>query len=193
MQFAMITTLLAGVCAWGRSAAKRKREQQRVDRDRLTDQSSEARTKPADAVDWFQLLDAHYDRQRSSQRDGRNSVLLLMTFAEGVAATLVATALQVNESPGWVMGSCLTLGLGVLWILVVLLLDRITIADLDSILTSATALGWSREKVTHELRIANYVSTKENDRVIRLEKMAVFVQFGIATAAGTMAIVSITG
>lgn len=70
------------------------------------------------------ILDASFARRVGTQSESWNSLLLIMTFAEATAATLVATALQVNSNTPLVIASCVALGLGALWIIAVLFLDR---------------------------------------------------------------------
>jgi hypothetical protein len=63
------------------------------------------------------------DRRLSGQEASSNTSLLIVTFAEGIAATLVASGLQVGKHHALLVAASIMLGLGFIAILRVLWLE----------------------------------------------------------------------
>jgi heme/copper-type cytochrome/quinol oxidase subunit 4 len=70
-------------------------------------------------------LSQNFDHTMSRQRSQADTAKLLVTFALGIAATLVATALQVGDPNGWDLTATIILGVAFIFALLVIVLDRV--------------------------------------------------------------------
>ncbi|MGW4946359.1 hypothetical protein ACWEOZ_32795 [Actinoplanes sp. NPDC004185] len=139
-------------------------------------------------TDWF---DSSMDRRIASQENRKSATLLLVTFAEAIAATLVGTALQVNRNQTLILASCITLGIAFLALLVVLMLDRSASVDESKVLAEAARVGWASKQVRNELRIGELSAWYVNNEILRTMRYATWVQMLIAAATSALAILSI--
>jgi hypothetical protein len=130
------------------------------------------------------------DRRLSRQEASRNTLLLLVTFAEGIAATLVASGLQVGKHHGLLVAASMMLGLGFIAIVVLLLLDRSVQVDERQVIGDAYVRGLSADHLRDELQQFDLTAIEINDGVLSSMRNATFVQMAIAAAAATLAVVA---
>ena len=116
------------------------------------------------------------------QRAGADNAKLIVTFSVAIAATLVATALQVPNEQVIValrVPATLLLGVAVLGTAIVILMDRIRTPDIEEFddgLLSQT-----------DLVLRMLAAQLENERTLRGVQIAAVIQLVTATAAGGVA------
>ncbi|MBQ1010830.1 hypothetical protein KBX53_07690 [Micromonospora sp. M51] len=136
-------------------------------------------------------LEGQADRASARQRAQVDTAKLLATFAAGVAATLVATALQVgtpeklDEIATWSLGACF---FAVIWII---LLDRIAVADHTRILELSHLHNWDDQRLMTELRTATIKAAHSNSEVVNCVRMALALQVALSATTGTIAVLSL--
>ncbi|GAA4126017.1 hypothetical protein GCM10022415_33520 [Knoellia locipacati] len=141
-------------------------------------------------------LDAWVDKleaEELSQARGRaDSAKLVATFAAAIAATLVGTQMQVRAANGmtvWDVVAVAAFGLSALLALTVVLLDQLAIVNVESVLaTERTLRNPTDPELISALRVASSAITKDNRRVLRWVKVALFLQLAAASGASVVAV-----
>jgi hypothetical protein len=127
------------------------------------------------------------DRQRATVESSK----LMATFIAAVAATIVATALQVGR-PGW-LDFLATAGL--VWCLIatwrVIEADRLTVADHHTILTSGAAAGLSQDDMLRDLRAETIAAVDDNEIVVKYVRSALWRVLLAAALASALALISL--
>jgi hypothetical protein len=121
------------------------------------------------------------------QRAQADAAKLIATFVDGVAAAVVAAALQVGLPRTDLQWAAGLLGGGIILTVAVIVLDRISEADYKSILAETQIRGWSEERLLSELRLNNIAASGDNQKVLREVWIALLVQFTVATSSGIVA------
>jgi len=141
-----------------------------------------------------QWLQDQSDRCFARQRATADDAKLVATFVAAVAATLVATTLQVGDSPtrldaAATAGLALTVGLAA----VVVWTDTLREADHQAIITASAGGGsqWSSERLLRELRVATLAAVNGNEAVVTRILRWLTTQLAIAFATGVVAAVSL--
>lgn len=141
------------------------------------------------ALEW---VDLHADRILAVQRAQVETAKLLTTFSSGVAATVVATALQVGASATtqeraavWVLGASVAI------IALVVLTDRIGVADHEALQIEAYQQRWDAARFEFELRVASLASVESNVVFVKACKVLAAVQLGTAFVSGSLAAASL--
>lgn len=138
----------------------------------------------AASAEW---LDRQVDRLTAGQRAAVDTAKLVATFAVAVAAALVGSALEVGRpSTGdhwalWLLGGSVVLGI------LVVLLDRVAVADHAAVLERAVLSAWDEDRLVKELRIAGVKAANANDGVVRDVRIALAAQLLVTLAAGGLA------
>src|SRR3954453_13779802 len=88
-------------------------------------------------------LEQHADRQSASARAGTDVAKLLATFVAGIAATLVASTLQVGATNSLDKWASSLLGVTILATILVIAIDRLQVPDEAKILTESAIYGRS--------------------------------------------------
>lgn len=140
-----------------------------------------------------QWVEGNADRAQSRQRAQADAAKLVATFVAGVAATLVGTQLQVPGDPGYDKWSAILLAVSVGLAVVVILLDRLSESDHLQVLEDARVKGWDDEQVMKELRFNAVVASRDNEKVLREVRVALFAQFVCAAASGAVAALGLLG
>ena len=138
-------------------------------------------------------LEAQADRVTARQRAQVDTAKLVATFAAGVAATLVATALQVGTPPtSHDLVATLGLGLVLFLTIAVVLADRITECDHEAVTNASLMHGWDQNRLIAELRTALLVAVTVNAGVVRWVQWALVPQLLLSMATTTLAAWSLT-
>jgi hypothetical protein len=135
-------------------------------------------------------LEQQADRAASRQRSQVDTAKLLATFATGLAATLVATALQVPGSDWWEKSAVIILGVASLLSISVLIADRISEVDHAALLSQAHTQQWTAEELLGELRTAQIEAVSGNEGTVSLLRWLSGSSLVAAVAAGVCATVS---
>jgi hypothetical protein len=136
-------------------------------------------------------LENHADRTFARQRAQVDTAKLLATFAAGIAATLVATALQVGDPEQLDRISAWLLAVTFLAAIMVIMLDRIAEANQSQTLELSALGKWDDERLLFELRRATLKAVFSNHEVVRSVKIALAVQLVFSTATGVAAATSL--
>ncbi|MGW3960822.1 hypothetical protein ACWED2_13475 [Amycolatopsis sp. NPDC005003] len=131
------------------------------------------------------------DRRSARQRSQVDTAKILVTFSVGVAAAIAASALQVSRFRAFDVVCVSLLGLAFLLAFAVVVLDRTTAVDRDSLLAEAQLRGWSDEKLLLEFTIALTASTAYNEHVVDLVKRVALLQVAVAFLSATAGSVSL--
>jgi hypothetical protein len=141
------------------------------------------------SADW---LESQADRTFARQRAQVDTAKLVATFAAAVAATLVATALQVGTEPRKLdVAATVVLAAAFVAVIVVVLCDRIAEADQGLVLARSRIYRWTDSKLVEELRAANLTAVHINREVIRDVLWALAVQVSLSVAASIVACFSL--
>lgn len=139
--------------------------------------------------DWIQR---QADRTLANQRAQADTAKLLATFTVAIAATFVATALQVgSRSTGldiwasWILAACFATTIAVL------LLDRITDTNIEDAFLLSHANGWTEAELLSHLRTETLRAQVLNASFVSRIWTGVAVQLALAVAAGSVAAVSL--
>lgn len=133
-------------------------------------------------------LEGQAERILARQRSRADTAKLVATFAAGIAAALVASALQAGAEPsGWDWVSAWALGLTVVLTTGVVLLDRLEEPDHNRVLNLAALGQWSDEHRLFELRAAALEATRTNEGIIRRVTTFLWMQLVVAVLTGTAA------
>jgi hypothetical protein len=135
--------------------------------------------------------DQYWDRAFSRHTAQVETVKLVVTFSLAVAATLVASALQVAPATGWDIAASIVLGLAFISTLVTIQLDRLKWPTRREVLQKREDEGWTEvELLLYLPRL--YRDTEEwNDRVVGFVRRSAEYQLLLAAATGTLAVVSL--
>jgi hypothetical protein len=133
-------------------------------------------------------LEGQAERILTRQRSRADTAKLVATFAAGIAAALVASALQGQADPsGWDWVSACGLGLTVVLTTGVVLLDRLEEPDHNRVLNLAALGQWSDDHRLFELRAAGLEATRTNEGIVRRIATFLWMQLVFAVLTGTAA------
>jgi hypothetical protein len=154
----------------------------------MTDEppAADPETSSAESATIEAWIDSTIDRRFARQEAVRNTTLPLVTFAEGIAAALVVSALQVGKHQYLLAAASILLGLGVIAIFVVLSRDRFVVVDERRLRT----LGLDDSQLLKELRTLQLAVILVNDDVVASMRKAAFIQAIIAATATVLAVLS---
>jgi hypothetical protein len=133
------------------------------------------------------------DRQVARQRNQVDTAKLLVTFSVGAAAAIAASALQVGRSRFWDVTSIALLGLAFVLALVVVVLDRTTAVDRDSLFAEARHRGWNDDTLLLELTMVESASAANNEHVAAAVKRVSLMQVVVALLAAVSGTISLLG
>jgi hypothetical protein len=142
------------------------------------------------SADWLQ---AQADRSLDRQRAQADTAKLVSTFVAAIAASLVATALQVGPPGGLDIAATCLLALAVLSTICVVLFDRLTEPNHRLVLERAAINQWDDEKLVKELREAAQTAVHINEGVLVLVRWTLAVQLVLSTVTGVLAAISLLG
>jgi hypothetical protein len=138
-------------------------------------------------------LEINADRSLARQRAKVDTAKLVVTFITAVAATMVATSLQVAPTTTFERAAAWFLGATLLAALAVALLDRLAEPDTDTILKLCQVKKWSETELIEELRAELIGSVVSNDTVIMRVMTATVVSVASAGVSGVLATLSLFG
>jgi hypothetical protein len=133
------------------------------------------------------------DRQAARQRNQVDTAKLLVTFSVGAAAAVAASALQVGRSGFWDVTCISLLGWAFVLALVVVLLDRTTAVDRDSLFAEARQRGWNDDTLLLELTMAESASAANNEHVAAAVKRVSLMQVVFALLSAVSGSISLLG
>jgi hypothetical protein len=136
-------------------------------------------------------LEGQSERSFARQRAQVDTAKIIATFTAGVAATLVATALQVGAPTTLDRVASYFLMTSVVATVCVVLLDRIVEADQATVLQNALVNSWSDSEILTQLRLASIAATNFNEDVVRYVRWSLAVQLCISAVAGIVAAISL--
>jgi hypothetical protein len=133
-------------------------------------------------------LEADADRSMNRQRAQTDSAKLVATFVVGVVGVIVAASLQLTAPPvahrqltAWLLATSVALTV------LVIILDRISEADHEGIITEARIRNWGEDRLLQELRLNTITASKDNQKVLHEVWIGLLVQFAAATSCGAIA------
>jgi uncharacterized membrane protein len=140
-------------------------------------------------------LEGDADRAMSRQRAQADSAKLVATFVIGVAASVVASALQMNRTgaESYNKWASILLALSAILTVFVIILDRISEADHKSLLEEAHVKKWSEAELLEELRTLTITASRDNQKVLREVQLALLLQFVVASVCGITAAIGMLG
>ena len=131
--------------------------------------------------DWLQQ---NSDRVQARQRAQVDTAKVLVGITLAVAATLVATALQVGDTPrGWDYTACFVLAASFLATVVVVGLDRLKEPNRHLAQDKAQRGKWADERLLEHLREQALDAEDENATVVRAVHVATGVQVLVSVLA----------
>ncbi|WP_405101502.1 hypothetical protein [Micromonospora sp. NBC_01412] len=136
-------------------------------------------------------LEHQADRTCARQRAQVETGKLIVTFSAAVAATIVATALQVGKISAWDRIAAVLLGATFLVAIVAILFDRLSEVDHLTIMQIGQIHGWPATKLLGELRAASVTAAFANEDVVRAMRVAVMVQVAVSFTTGAAAVISL--
>lgn len=137
-------------------------------------------------------MELHADRASSRQRAQVETAKLLATFSSAVATTMVAAMLQVGGARFYLdLISAAVLVVAILLTGLVILVDRITEADIDAVLRESAVQKWTPEQLEKEMAVATVAAVKANDPVVKRVHLCVGFQFAAAAAATGLSILAL--
>jgi hypothetical protein len=143
------------------------------------------------AVELRDWLDRDLEASMARQRAQVDTAKLLATFVAGIAATLVATALQVGKPTILDSISVYSLAGATCAAIAVILFDRMTAPNSDLILRQSVDLNWDNNQLIDKLREANCAAVEINRSVVNQVRQALTAQVVISIFAGTLAVISL--
>jgi hypothetical protein len=138
-------------------------------------------------------LDPQADRVLARQGRQVDTAKLLATFAAGVAATVVASALQVAPVTDYDRYSVWALCVSIVLAVAVVLLDRLREADHHEVATLAALNGWSSTQFLVQLQGQTLWALTFNEKVVGLVRHVLLIQIVVAALAGIIATLSLLG
>ena len=139
----------------------------------------------------MEWLDSERNQTYAAQRARIETTKLLATFSSALAATVVATALQVSAPNALDQAAVWLLLLTALGAVVVILLDRTREVDTDALMRNAHLNNWSPEKSISELREAGYIALNYNRTVVTATRIGAALTAVFALAAGVVGTLSL--
>jgi hypothetical protein len=143
---------------------------------------------PGSVDEWS---DQHWDRSFARHSAQVDTVKLLVTFALGIAATLVATALQVGPASGLDLAASILLGAAFLLALAAIVLDRLKWPSRRKALEKQTDEGWTDGELLVYLRLLMRDTEDENQTVVARVRKAAEYQVLLSGVAAALAVVSL--
>jgi uncharacterized membrane protein YhfC len=146
------------------------------------------------AQDYYEWLEQNADRLLAGQKAEADTAKLLATFTAGVAATLVATALQVgtpaNSADRWAVS---LLALSIAAALFVVFSDRVQSPDHSKVLQNRALSKpeWTDEQTLNELRKEQLATVGFNRWVLLVIRLMLAIQVLLAVTAGAFASASL--
>lgn len=142
---------------------------------------------PEPVEQWF---DVHTDRVLNRQTSQLETIKLLVTFSLGIAAALVATALQVDPLREVDYAACWVLAVAFLLTIAVILNDTsITMDEQDARETIGPL--WSDARKLRLVRRRTRRAVRFNERVVSRSKIWTAVQLTVSLSAAVLAAVSL--
>lgn len=140
------------------------------------------------SADW---LEGQADRSLARQRAQIDTAKLLATFVAGIAAALVATALQVGVPTILDTVSVYLLFASVIATIGVVVVDRLVEPNHLLVLEKAVVNGWSDEKQLQELRVAAQAAVFANEGVVRIVRWMLAIQVLLSALTGFLSVMSL--
>jgi hypothetical protein len=136
-------------------------------------------------------LDAERYQAFAGQRSRIETAKLLATFSAGMAAAVVATALQVGD-PNVLDGIAVVfLSLAFAGAIAAILLDRTKDVDVDAVVRDAHVGGWTHIQLINALRQASYTALTYNRSVVNSTRLSALYAASAAFASGALATLSL--
>lgn len=132
-------------------------------------------------------LEQHADRIAARQRSQVDTAKLVTTFATGIAASLVAAAIQVqgtSRAEGWSVW-----GLAAASLLAILgaFADRLMEAAHDAVIERSKIEEWDDELLVRKLRVATLAAVRHNEAIVLWVRCLAVGQILVAAASGGLA------
>jgi hypothetical protein len=143
---------------------------------------------PASVDEWS---DQHWDRSFARQTAQVDSIKLLVTFSLGFAATIVATALQVDPVTGWDKAATAVLAAAFLLTILAIYLDQLQWPDRRKVLEKQTDERWTDDRLLEYLSQLMRDTEDENKIVVRQVRHAAEYQVILASLAAAFAVTSL--
>lgn len=139
-------------------------------------------------------LDGQADRCFDRQRAQADNAKLVATFVTGVAAGLVATALQIGGDPTSADRDSLKwLAAASAAAVVVALMDRLHEADHRTVVLQGQVGAWSDGQLLTALRDATHLAVIFNEKTVRDVRRMLTVNVAFAVVASYVAALSMIG
>jgi ATP-dependent protease HslVU (ClpYQ) peptidase subunit len=132
-------------------------------------------------------LEQHADRTAARQRSQVDTAKLVTTFATGVAAALVATAIQVPGISKREVWSIWALAAAVALTILGVFADRLKEASHDHLIERSKIEGWDDDTLVRRLRAAMVAAVRLNEGVVTLVRVVAVTQVLVASASGALA------
>jgi len=138
-------------------------------------------------------LEANADRSLARQRAKVDTAKLVVTFAAGVSATMVATGLQVGPITLFDRLGASMLGACILATILTAVMDRLAEPDTSKVLELSVVHGWTDSRLTNELRAQLMGVVKNNSGVVSYVMCSAVLAIATALAAGMLPTLSLLG
>ncbi len=137
-------------------------------------------------------LEGQTERIVSRQRARADNAKLVVTFAVGVGASLLASALQTGTPSGWDRAATVFLTITFLLTSAVMLADRLEEPDHHAILQDGLTATprWTDERIIYELRRAAAAAANINENVLTLIGRLMWAQLAGALLTSAAAVYS---
>jgi hypothetical protein len=139
-------------------------------------------------------LEAHASSVLARQRATVDTARLLVTFSTGIAATVVATGLQVSpNNTQWDHWATYLLASAGILAMAVFLFDRVREPNIDRVLRDAAAASppWTQAAILQELRAELLAAPDGNGGFVKAVTIVAVVQALVAGGSGVLAIVGL--
>lgn len=138
---------------------------------------------------YIDQLEQANDRELQKQGTQADSMRLVVTFSSGVAATVVAPALQLTQGSASAWWSTSLLFASILAAVCLIVFDRMVEPDTDGVIVQSAHADWSPPQVREKLRLATLTAVIENRKVLRTLRGFLYAQtLAAVVAAGLGAI-----
>jgi len=138
--------------------------------------------------DWLQQ---NSDRVLARQRAQVDTAKILVSITLAVAATIVATALQVRATAELTLAACWILAAGFVATVPVVMLDRLKEPDRLYAQDRAHRGKWSDDQLLDVLHGLALDAEKENNSVVRIVQVATAVQVTVSLVCGVFAVIAV--
>lgn len=145
---------------------------------------------PTAFISW---LEQDLQRRSASQRTQVEAAKLLATLGVATAAAFVASALQVGRNKTDDVAAVWLIGCAFLAVIIVVLLDRSTIVDHQTLLNEVALGNFDEQQRLTDLRKDAMISVLNNDAVVRQVRFAAGLALLLAAASAAFAINSLVG